>query len=60
MSSLTYVHILYKSTNINTKYCCQNTQSYMRTYPLLQHEYKHECLFPDFPFIHEYILFTIT
>ena len=38
--SLTCVHTLYTNININTKYRCQNPQSYMCTYPLQQHKYK--------------------
>ena len=38
--SLTWVHNLYKNSNINTKDGCQNSQSYMCTYTLQQHKHK--------------------
>ena len=40
--SVTCILTLYKNTNINTKACFQNSQSYMCTYPLQKHKHKHK------------------
>ena len=39
--SLTCVNILYSKTNINMNVCCQNTQSYICTYPIQQQKHKY-------------------
>ena len=57
MPSLTCVHTLYNISTIRTKACCQNTQSYMFTYPLLQHIHK-KYQIAKFPVLYAYIPYT--
>ena len=53
--SLTCVNNLYNNPNINTKACCQNSQSYMCTYPLQKHKHKNKGSLPKFLVLHFYI-----
>ena len=44
--SLTFLHILYTNTNINTNACFQNFKYNMCTYRIQQHIHKHNQLLP--------------
>ena len=52
--SITFYHILYNNTRINTEVCYQNSQSYMYTYPLQQYKHKSKFWFSKFQVLHVY------
>ena len=58
----TVVHVYIPPTknNINTKVCCQKSQSYMCTYPLQQQKHKQKGSLPKCTVLHLYILSTTT
>ena len=60
MTTIKCEHTLYNNTNINTKACYQNAQSYMCIEPLQYHKHKQKGYFPKYPVWHVNIPSTTT